>query len=191
MRARNRTKNEAAGLEALDSPSALCGIQIDVTKDRRYADDLPTISISRLRAEGVITAETSEFVVRLGDVEQIVGVAQLLFPNGGGWSFFLCPCCGKQARTLKLLNRALICRRCRIRRGVRYRSEPTGARQRAAMRIPKLIAMLDSDKPLRLNRSTMTSKMERRARHEASLERKSDGSEEARSRRARESVGQA
>ena len=45
-------------------------------------------SISRLRAEGVITAEMTGFVVRFGDIEQTVGVALLRFPNGGSWSFF-------------------------------------------------------------------------------------------------------
>jgi hypothetical protein len=36
---------------------------------RVFQDDLPSISISRLRATGVINPETTEFVVRLGDVE--------------------------------------------------------------------------------------------------------------------------
>ena len=52
---------------------------------------------------------------------------------------------------------------------MRYRCEPTGARQRAAMRIPKLLAMLNSDTPLRLK--TMRGTMERREQHEAALQR--------------------
>jgi hypothetical protein len=54
---------------------------------------------------------------------------------------------------------------------VRYRIEPIGLPKRAALRIPKLLAMLDSDKPLRLKPSTMRGKMERRERHEAALQR--------------------
>jgi hypothetical protein len=46
-----------------------------------------------------------------------------------------------------------------------------GLPKRAAMRIPKLRAMLDSDKPLRRKPSTVRGKMERRKQHEASLQR--------------------
>jgi hypothetical protein len=139
--------------------------------ERRFIDDLPLINISRLRAGGVITAATTEFVVRLGDVEQTVGVTLTRFPNGGSWSRFVAPCCGKKARTLRLLNGVVICWRCCVRRGVRFRCEPVGLPKRAAMRIPKLLAMLESDKPLRLKPSTMRGKMERREQHETSLQR--------------------
>ena len=69
-----------------------------------------------------------------------------------------------------LYGRVLCCR-CLRKHGVFYRCEPTGARQRAALRIPKLRAMLDSDKPLRLKPSTMRGKMERRVLYEAALQR--------------------
>ena len=141
-----------------------------MTKDRRYIDDLPSVSVSRLRAEGLITAETSEFIVRLGDVERVFGVTLRKFPCGGSYSFFACGC-GRRARVLRSFNGAILCRYCLIARGVRYRCEPMGLPGRAAHRIPKLRAMLESDKPLRLNRSTMTSKMERRERYEAALQR--------------------
>jgi hypothetical protein len=36
-------------------------------------------------ALGVVTSETTEFLVRLGGVEQGVGVTEPRFPNGGGW----------------------------------------------------------------------------------------------------------
>ena len=150
-----------------------CGIQYFVAcrTERRFIDDLPSLNISRLRAECVITAATTEFVVRLGDVDQVVGVTLTRFPNGGSWSRFVAPCCGKRARTLRLLNGAVICWRCCMRRSVRYRCEPTDLRRRAALRIPKLLAMLNSDKPLRLKPSTLWGTMERRSMHEASLQR--------------------
>jgi hypothetical protein len=149
------------------------GIQGFVTKgpERRFIDDLPSLNISRLRGAGVITTETTEFVVPLGDVDQVVGVTLARFPNGGSWSRFLAPCCGKRAKTLRLLNGRVLCWRCCMRRGLRYRCEPTGATQRAAMRTPKLLAMLNSDKPLRLKPSTLWGTMERRSMHEASLQR--------------------
>jgi len=139
--------------------------------ERRFIDDLPSINISRLRGGGLITAETTEFVVQLGEVNQVVGVTLTRFPNGGSWSRFVAPCCGKKAKTLRLLNGKVVCWRCCMRRGVRFRCEPTGRRQRAALRIPKLLAMFNSDKPLRLKPSTMRGKMERREQHEAALQR--------------------
>lgn len=150
-----------------------CAIKAVVARltERRFVDDLPFINISRLRAEGTISPSTTEFVVRLGDVEQTVGVKHRKFPCGGGWSSFVSPCCGVQVRMLRLLNGRLLCCRCCNRHGVRYRCEPTGARQRAAMRIPKLLAMLNSDTPLRLKPSTMRGTMERREQHEAALQR--------------------
>jgi hypothetical protein len=60
---------------------------------------------------------------------------------------------------------------CCIRHGVRYRSEPTGAWQRATMRTPKLIAMLDAPQRLRLKASPMRAKLERRERREVALRR--------------------
>jgi hypothetical protein len=69
-----------------------------------------------------------------------------------------------------LYGRVLCCR-CLRKHSVFYRCEPTGPRQRAALQIPKLRAMLDAPQRLRLKPSTMTSKLERRVVHEASLQR--------------------
>jgi hypothetical protein len=135
-----------------------------------FQDDLPSISISRLRATRVITPEMTEFVVRLGDVEQTVGVKERRFPNGGAWSLFLCPSCGQNARVLRLLNGAVVCCRCCARRGVRCRCETMSVRQRAEHRIVKLRAMLESKESLRL-KPVLWGTMERRKRHEAALAR--------------------
>jgi hypothetical protein len=131
-----------------------------MTQERRFADDLPAISISRLRALGVITPETTEFVVKLGDVEQTVGVKARRFPNGGGWSSFVSPCCGVQVRLLRLVNGRVMCSRCLRARGVLYRSDLMSPRKRAAMRIPKLLEWLDSTESLRLKPSTLWGTME-------------------------------
>lgn len=40
-----------------------------------------------------------------------VGLAHTRFPNGGGWSYFICPC-GRLAQTLRLLEGRLVCRTC-------------------------------------------------------------------------------
>jgi hypothetical protein len=135
-----------------------------------FQDDLPSISISRFRATGVIDAETTECVIKFGDFEQTVGVKARRFPNGGSWSLFCCPSCGRNARVLRLLAGAMVCCRCCTRRGVRFRCEPMSVRQRAEHRIPKLKAMLESETSLRL-KPVLWGKLERRSRHEAALER--------------------
>jgi hypothetical protein len=138
--------------------------------ERRFTDDLPAVKISRLRAFDIITAETTEFVVRLGDVEQTVAVKLRKFPNGGSWSLFVCPTCGRRAQVLRLLNGAVLCRVCCIRRGVRWRAEPMGLPKRAAYRAPKLLARLNSTESLRL-KPHLWGTMERRTAHEAALQR--------------------
>jgi hypothetical protein len=137
---------------------------------RRFIDDLPTASASRLRAAGIITAETTSFLVRLADVEQVVAITLRKFPNHGSWSLFVCPTCGRRAQVLRALNGVLVCWRCCFRCGVRYRSEPTGQRQRVELRLPRLRAMLETPVSLRL-KPHLWGKMERRGRLEAALAR--------------------
>jgi hypothetical protein len=134
----------------------------------QYRDDLPAVSISRLRALEIITAETTTFRVQLGHVEQNVSVHLRRFPSGGSWSWFGCPTCGKWARTLRLHLDDIVCPGCCKRRGIRHRREPMSVRQRAEHRIPKLRAMLQSEQSLRLKKH-LYGKMEKRVRHEAGL----------------------
>ena len=136
---------------------------------RTFQDDLPTIRISRLRASGAVTAVMTRTTIGLGDVEVEVGLYLQKFSNGGSWSLFLCPRCGGKARTLRLLEGSVVCRRCCIRRGVRFRCEPMGLRQRAELRIPKLRAALDSDQPARFKPHLRYSKLERRSRLEGGV----------------------
>ena len=118
----------------------------EVSKYRVYRDDLPAASISRLRATGSVTPEMTGTVVRLGDVEVSVSLAHIRFPNGGGWSYFLCPACGRMAQRLRLLAGQPLCSRCLNSQGVRGRLEPLSVRQRAVVQLPKLVARLSSDK---------------------------------------------
>jgi hypothetical protein len=112
----------------------------------------------------------AETVVRLGDVEATVGLWHLHFPNGGGWSYFLCPTCGQKAQRLRLLFGQVLCRRCLLDRGVRGRLEPLSVKQRAEVMAPRLIARLGSDKSERL-KPVLWGKLERRSRHETALAR--------------------
>ena len=100
-----------------------------------FQDDLPSISVSRLRASGVITAEMSKAKIGIANVEVEVGLQLVKFANGGSWSFFLCPQCGRRARTLKLLEGCVLCWGCCHRRGVRYRvSSAMGGRPASCRR---------------------------------------------------------
>ena len=137
---------------------------------RRFIDDLPAASASRLRALGIITPEMTEFVVRLGDVEQLVAVRLRKFPNGGSWSLFDCPTCERRAQVLRALNGVLVCWRCCFRCGVRYRCEPATPGQRADRRLPRLRAMLESKESVRL-RPHLWGTLERRRQLEATLAR--------------------
>ena len=137
---------------------------------RAFLDDLPSLAVSRLRAIGVITAEMTSVMIEAGGELIEVGLGLVCFPNKGSWSFFLCPTCSRKARTLKLFEGRLLCKKCLIARGMRYRCEGKTAKMRAEMRIPKLKAMLESETSLRL-KPVLWGRMERRKRHEAALER--------------------
>jgi hypothetical protein len=74
-------------------------------------DDCPSISVSRLRATGEVTEAMARVRVTIAGVSREVGLWHLRFPNGGGWSFFLCPSCGRRARVLRLYEK-IACWRC-------------------------------------------------------------------------------
>ena len=134
----------------------------------KYREDLPAVSISRLRALDIVTAETTQFRVWLGHVEQNVSVHLRKFRGGGSWSWFGCPTCGKWVRTLRLHLDDIVCPGCCKRRGIRPRADPMSVRQRAEHRIPKLRAMLETTTSLRL-KPVLRGTMERRSHYEAAL----------------------
>lgn len=79
------------------------------SKPRR--DDLPAVKASRLRKLGAITPDMKRVRLELEGLTFDVGLAHTRFPNGGGWSYFICPC-GRLAQTLRLLEGRLVCRSC-------------------------------------------------------------------------------
>ena len=78
---------------------------------RLTQDDCSSISVSRLRALGVVTEAMRSVRVTIAGASCEVRLSHMRFPNGGGWSFFLCPVCGRRARVLKLFER-IACWRC-------------------------------------------------------------------------------
>jgi hypothetical protein len=133
-------------------------------------DELPGVSVSRLRASGEITAEMKTATVTFGEAGFVVELVHQRFPNGGGWSRFLCPGCGRWARILRLLEGRVMCWRCCKARGLRARVELIATHKRAAYHAPRILARLNSDKPARLH-PRPGRVLDRRARIEARLRR--------------------
>jgi hypothetical protein len=108
---------------------------------RLFQDDLPSVSASRLRASGVVTRDMKSVVILFGEGEgalrREVKVVHRRFPNGGEWSFFLCPVCSRRARVLKLHDRPM-CRRCCLRQGIVYRISSGSPVERDVARVARL-----------------------------------------------------
>jgi hypothetical protein len=86
-----------------------------MTAHRLLLETLPTSeSVSRLRAEGKINADMTSVWIGFGAIElkREVRLAHRRFPNGGSWSFFLCPRCERRVRRLRLNDGRAMCSRC-------------------------------------------------------------------------------
>jgi hypothetical protein len=139
---------------------------------RRAIDDFPSLSASRLRAAGEIGPDDRTTTVSFPEagVSFVVGLQHIRFPNGGGWSFFQCPC-GRLARTLRLYEGCeLACHRCLGARGFRPRVQLIETHKRAAYLVPRLLARLTSNEPARLH-PRPGRVLDRRPRLEAKLRR--------------------
>ena len=143
-------------------------------------EDLPAVSVSRLRALDVIRPDMTSVAVKVADLERTVGLQHIHFPNGGGWSFFVCPQCGHRARTLRLTGDGrLACRRCD---GLRYRCERSNRSDRSVT-IAKLKALLYGPRQRIKPHFNLT--VDRRRRLEASLRRALIRERQARLERAK------
>jgi hypothetical protein len=138
---------------------------------RTAIDDLPHVSASRMRAAGLIRPDdAAATVIFPADDAFTVGLQHIRFPNGGGWSFFVCAC-GRRCRTLRLHQSGLACKGCLAAKGLRYRVEDLSRPERAAYVAARLKPRLLSPSPARLKPHLRWSKLERRGRLEAALRR--------------------
>jgi len=114
---------------------------------RIFFDELVSIGVSRLRATGAIRLEDKHGIIAFGDKQKLVGVAHTVFKNGGSWSYFICPKCGRRAKKLWLVDDAPRCRLCLEKLGVRYRAAygfgRTERLRERDRRIDRLQAMLE------------------------------------------------
>jgi hypothetical protein len=96
--------------------------------NRVFFDELVSVDAARLKAAGAIRIEDRHGVIAFGDEDRglrrrkCIGVAHTKFPNGGAWSYFICPRCGGRKKKLWLVDDAPRCLSCCWSLGVRYRS---------------------------------------------------------------------
>jgi hypothetical protein len=95
------------------------GIDAD---SRIFFDELVSVGVSRLKATGAIRLEDQQALIPFGKQTKLIDVAHTKFPNGGSWSYFRCPKCGRRAKKLWLVDDAPRCMRCCWSLGVRYRA---------------------------------------------------------------------
>ena len=144
---------------------------------RVFFDQLVSVGVSRLKASGAIKLEDRQVVIPFGEQNKLIGVAHTNFWNGGSWSYFRCPKCGRRAKKLWLVNDAPRCVKCCWSLGVRYRASygfgrtaRLGERDR---RVDRLQAMLEGG-PMRFKpvpASWGNRRLDRRNRLTAALQR--------------------
>ena len=115
--------------------------------NRIFFDELVDVAVSRLKATGAIRLEDQWAHIPFGEQAKLIGVAHTRFPNGGSWSYFLCPKCGGRAKKLWLVDDAPRCRLCLEKLGVRNRAAygfgRTERLRERDRRVDKLQAMLE------------------------------------------------
>ena len=115
--------------------------------NRIFFDELVSIAASRLKATGAIRLEDRQALIPFGGQNKLIGVAHTKFPNGGSWSYFVCPKCGRRAKKLWLVDNAPRCRLCLEKLGVRNRAAygfgRTERLRERDRRVDRLQAMLE------------------------------------------------
>ena len=139
---------------------------------KRTIDDLPLVRVSALVAHGYVARGAVTALVRFGDdgVEYEVGVRMRQFPNGGFWARFACPRCGGGSQRLRLLDGQPACGKCIRASGLIYRSQSVRTETRHLVTAPPRLALLNGDKPARVN-PRPGRKLDRRAKLESALRR--------------------
>lgn len=123
--------------------------------NRRFFDEFERVRVSRLRADGTIDPAKRQALIPFPNgTTKLLGTAHTRFPNGGGWSYFVCPKCGRRTSTLHLIDDAPLCARCcdalNIKHASKYgfgREARRKARDRA---LDALIAKVETNQSLRL-----------------------------------------
>jgi hypothetical protein len=95
---------------------------------RVFFDELVGLTASRLRATRAIRLEDRHGIIAFRDKDHdlqrrtCIGVVHTRLPNGGSWSYFVCPRCSGRKKKLWLVADTPRCLSCCWSLGVRYRS---------------------------------------------------------------------
>jgi hypothetical protein len=120
---------------------------------RRFFDQYTKIRISGFRATGVVDPAKRYALIPVGEHTKLLYTAHVRFPNGGGWSYLICPKCGKRAATIYLIEDQPVCRRCCSALNIVDRSRyGFGRAERLRERdkhLDRMQALLDTITPLR------------------------------------------
>jgi len=116
---------------------------------RRFFDEFPFVRVSRWRALGVIDPAKNYAKIKFPNgKEKLIYTQHIRFPNGGGWSLFLCPRCSRRAANLWLIDDAPRCVKCCNAMNIHHRAQyGFGREQRLEARsvaLDRLIAKLES-----------------------------------------------
>ena len=140
---------------------------------RSTLEDPTAARVAPLRASGLIDPSMAFATVDFVDVSGVVVGSVVLrlyhrmFPNGGNWTRFVNPCCGRTSRVLRLHNGEPTCTACL---GAKHKIWPRSSRQspyqRALCSVARLTKMLNEPQTLRAH---TWGAMERRSRREAEL----------------------
>ena len=87
-------------------------------ESRIFFDELVSLDAARLKAAGAIRIEDRHGVIAFDDEDRgvrrrkCIGVAHTKFPNGGWWTYFICPRCGGRKKKLWLVEDVPRCLSC-------------------------------------------------------------------------------
>ena len=91
---------------------------------RRFFDEFESVRVSRFRAMGVVDPAKDHALIPFpGGKTKLIHTGHVRFPNGGGWSFFVCPKCVKLTPKLYLIDDAPLCWRCCDKLNIRHASK--------------------------------------------------------------------
>ena len=119
---------------------------------RRFFDEFEKVAVSRLRASGVIDPAKRQALIPFPNgTTKLIGTGHVHFPNGGGYSYFICPKCAKLACKLYLIDDAPRCRRCcdamNIKHATQYGFGREARREAGTSSLDQLIAKLETREP--------------------------------------------
>ena len=115
---------------------------------RIFFDELVSVGVSRLRATDAIRLDDQHGIITLRRANRSSSASLIpFFPNGGSWSYLVCPKCGRRAKKLWLIDDAPRCRLCLEKLGVRNRAAygfgRTERLRERDRRVDRLQAMLE------------------------------------------------